>query len=94
MKVTVEFTGGGRAMTGVREVSLNLAEKATYRDVVRTLAQLYPPLIGAIIAEDGNSLLSAMIFSRNGEESIVPALLDQSPEDGDRLILLFFIVGG
>jgi hypothetical protein len=94
MKITVEFTGAGRAMAGTREVALDLPENTTYRDVVRRLAQMYPGLIGAIIAADGDSLLSAMIFNRNGEESIVPAMMDQSPGDGDRLILMFFIVGG
>ena len=81
-------------MTGTREVTLDLPENATYRYVVRTLAQMYPGLVGAIIAADGNSLLSAMIFNRNGEESIVAAMMDQRPCDGDRLILMFFIVGG
>jgi hypothetical protein len=94
MNITVEFTGGGKAMTGTREVTLNLPDSATYRDVVRRLAQMYPGLVGAIIAADGNSLLSAMIFDRNGEESILPAMLDQSPRNDDRLILMFFIVGG
>lgn len=94
MNITVEFTGGGKAMAGTREVTLNLPDSATYRDVVRRLAQMYPGLVGAIIAADGNSLLSAMIFDRNGEESILPAMLDQSPRNDDRLILMFFIVGG
>jgi hypothetical protein len=94
MKIVVEFTGGGRAMTGTREVTLDLPDNSTYREVVRRLAQMYPALVGAIIAADGNSLMSAMIFNRNGEESIVAAMLDQSPDDGDRLILMFFIVGG
>jgi len=94
MNIVVEFTGGGRAITGTREVTLNLPDSATYRDVVRRLAQMYPGLVGAIIAADGNSLLSAMIFDRNGEESILPAMLDQSPRNDDRLILMFFIVGG
>jgi hypothetical protein len=94
MNIVVEFTGGGGAMTGTREVTLNLTDSATYRDVVKRLAQMYPGLVGAIIAPDGNSLLSAMFFDRNGEESILPAMMDQSPRDGDRLILMFFIVGG
>jgi hypothetical protein len=51
-------------------------------------------LVGAVIAEDKRSLLSAMIFDRNGSETILPGMLEQSPQDGDRLILLYFIVGG
>lgn len=94
MVIQVEFTGAAREIAGRREVSLTLPETATYREVIKCLAQIYPGLIGMIIAPDQSSLLSAMIFDRNGSESILPGMLDQSPEDGDRLILLYFIVGG
>ena len=94
MKITVEFTGGTRAMAGAREVELIFAEGVTYAGVVQRLADLYPALVGAVIAEDKRSLLSAMIFDRNGSEPILPGMLEQSPQDGDRLILLYFIVGG
>ncbi len=94
MKITVEFTGGTRAMAGAREVELDFPAGVTYRGVVRRLADLYPGLVGAVIAEDMNSLLSAMIFDRNGGEAILAGMLDQSPHDGDRLMLLYFIVGG
>jgi len=94
MVIQVEFTGAAREIAGRREVSLTLPETATYREVIKSLAQLYPGLVGMIIAPDQNSLLSAMIFDRNGGEAILPGMLDQSLEDGDRLILLYFIVGG
>ena len=94
MKITVEFTGGTRAMAGVREIELDFQTNVTYHEVVRRLADLYPGLVGAVIAEDKTSLLSAMIFDRNGGESILPGMWGQSPQDGDRLILLYFIVGG
>ena len=94
MKITVEFTGGTRAMADAREVELEFQANVTYHGVVRRLADLYPGLVGAGIAEDKNSLLSAMIFDRNGGEAILPGMLEQSPQDGDRLMLLYFIVGG
>jgi molybdopterin converting factor small subunit len=94
MQIQVEFTGAAREITGQREVSLFVLDTSTYRDVIRSLAQMYPGLVGMIIAPDLCSLLSAMIFDRNGGESILPAMLDQSPKDGDRLMLLYFIVGG
>ena len=71
-----------------------MPETATYHEVIRRLAYLYPGLVGTIIAPDQSSLLSAMIFDRNGGETILPGMLEQSPQDGDRLILLYFIVGG
>jgi molybdopterin converting factor small subunit len=94
MVIQVEFTGAAREIAGRREVSLTLPDTATYRDVIRSLAQLYPGLVGMIIAADHSSLLSAMIFDRNGGEAILPGMFDQSLQDGDRLILLYFIVGG
>lgn len=81
-------------MTGAREVELDFPAGVTYSGVVQRLADLYPAMVGAVIAEDKRSLLSAMIFDRNGSESILPGMFEQSPQDGDRLILLYFIVGG
>ena len=94
MVIQVEFTGAAREITGRREVSLTLPETASYREVIRRLAQMYPGLVGMIIAPDQSSLLSAMIFDRNGGEAILPGMLDRYPQDGDRLMLLYFIVGG
>ena len=81
-------------MAGAREVALDFPAGVTYRGVVARLADLYPGLVGVVIAEDRRSLLSAMIFDRNGSEAILPGMFEQSPQDGDRLILLYFIVGG
>jgi hypothetical protein len=94
MNITVEFTGGTRAMAGAREVNLDFPAGVTYRGVVGRLADLFPGLVGAVIAEDKRTLLSAMIFDRNGSETILPGMLDQTPQNGDRLLLLYFIVGG
>jgi hypothetical protein len=94
MVIQVEFTGAAREIAGRREVSLTLPETATYHDVIQSLAHMYPGLVGMIIADDQRSLLSAMIFDRNDGEAILPGMLDQSPRDLDRLILLYFIVGG
>jgi hypothetical protein len=94
MKITVEFSGGTRAMTGVREAALDMENGCTYRNVVQRLAGLFPELLGAVIADDRNSLLSAMIFNRNGEECILPDQMDLHPQESDRLLLMFFIVGG
>lgn len=94
MLIQVEFTGAAKEIAGRREVSLTLPEDATYREVIRRLAQAYPGLVGMIIAPDQTSLLSAMIFDRNGGEAILPGMFDQTLRDSDRLILLYFIVGG
>jgi hypothetical protein len=94
MEIQVEFTGAAREIAGRGAVSLTLPETASYRKVIGILAQMYPGLVGMIIAPDQRSLLSAMIFNRNGSETILPGMLDQTLQDGDRLVLLYFIVGG
>jgi hypothetical protein len=38
--------------------------------------------------------LSANLFSRNGEAPIMPDDMEQSPQDGERIVMLYFIVGG
>ncbi len=94
MNIQVEFTGAARDITGIRTVTLVLSETATYVDVIRRLAELYPGLVGTIINLEHNALLSAMIFDRNGGEAILPGMLDANLRDGDRLMLMYFIVGG
>ena len=54
---------------------------------------MYPELVGVLIDRDMDKLLSAGIISRNGGEAILPNMTDQSPHDGDKLIMTMVIVG-
>ena len=58
IQLTIEFTGLAKTIAGVPEITLSLPEGTTYRDVVRKLGELYPGLIGILIAEDGETFLS------------------------------------
>jgi hypothetical protein len=51
-------------------------------------------LIGVLIAPDRRTLLSANLFKRQDGQPVMPDQMDDQPEDGARLIILFFIVGG
>jgi hypothetical protein len=93
MQLTVELTGLGRAIAG-RDVDLTLPVGSDYHVVVACLAERFPGLVGIVIAPGGRELLNANIISRNGEELIMPDMLDGCPSDGDRLTLLSIIVGG
>jgi hypothetical protein len=93
-KIEIEFTGAAREIAGRKKGILEIAKNATYRDIVSFLAGEYPQLLGTVIAEDRRSLLSASFFSRDGEEPIMPADMDKIPQDGERLVILYFIVGG
>jgi hypothetical protein len=91
--VTIELTGLGRAIAG-REVEIALPQGSDYHRVIACLAERFPDLIGIVIAPGGRELLNANIISRNGDELIMPDMLDSYPADGDRLTLLSIIVGG
>ncbi len=94
LHLTVEFTGLGRSIAGGHAAELALPRGTDYHGVVRYLAGLFPGLVGVVIAPGGEELLNANIISRNGDELIMPDMLDGCPEDGDRLTLLSIIVGG
>lgn len=93
-RITVELTGAARALAGQKSVDVRIAQEGTYRDVVAELAKQFPALVGALIAPDQRSFLSANFFSRGGDNPVLPAEMDGIPEDGATLILLYFIVGG
>jgi hypothetical protein len=93
VRVTVELTGLGRAIAG-REVEIALPQDSDYHQVVACLAERFPDLIGIVIAPDGRELLNANVISRNGDDLIMPDMLNGRPADGDYLTLLSIIVGG
>jgi len=94
MIVEVEFTNAVRAITQQKTIRLELKDGSTYRDIVAQLADRFPALIGVLIAPDRRTLLSANLFKRQDGQPVMPDQMDDQPEDGARLIILFFIVGG
>ncbi len=92
--LTVELTGLGRAIAGGKSVALTLPHGTDFHGVIRRLAELFPDLVGVVIAPGGRELLNANVISRNGEDLVMPDMLDRCPEDGDHLTLLSIIVGG
>jgi hypothetical protein len=94
MQITIEFTAVGRLLAGVRQVILTVPAGTTYRVLIGELAHRYPALVGVIIQPSGEAFLSATLFSRNGNEMILPGMEDQTPTDGDHLIVVSVITGG
>jgi molybdopterin converting factor small subunit len=94
VNISVQFFGLARALAGSGEVDLHLHPGATYTAVVEQLGAMFPGLIGLIIDTDGRTLLSANMFSLDGEEMIQPDQMEGCPKDGDRLMLMSIIVGG
>ena len=94
LHLTVELTGLGRSLAGGHAAELALPPGSDYHGVIRCLAGLFPGLVGVVIAPGGETLLNANIISRNGDELIMPDMLDRCPEDGDLLTIISIIVGG
>ena len=94
MRVNLEFFGLSRLAVGKKEISLDLEEGATFRDVVRKLAAMYPNLIGDVIKPDGESLQHPNIFNLNAKRMIRADQMDERPNDGDRIILMSMSAGG
>ena len=62
MRVRVELLGLSRLITGAREVSLEMPDGATYRDLVYTLSERYPGLVGNVIQADRRNLQAPNIL--------------------------------
>lgn len=94
MNILVELGGIARIVTGERQIALTLPEETTFREIVRLLGARYPALVGQVIHPDGDSLYASHMLSLNGKLMVRPEQLDESPRDGDRLIVMSILAGG
>jgi hypothetical protein len=94
MQVTVDLIGIAQSLAHERQISVALPEGSDYNAVVHALAERYPQFKGILIDLAGESLLNANVFSRNGEDILMPGEMDGHPQDGEHLLLLSIIVGG
>ncbi len=94
MEVTVEFAGLSRVLTRQPRLTLKLGEDATYQQILQRLGELHPELVGEVINPSFRSLKASNMLSLNGKRMIQPDQMDQSPDEGDRLILMSILAGG
>ncbi|HQE93593.1 MAG TPA: MoaD/ThiS family protein [Anaerolineae bacterium] len=94
MQVGVEFTGIPRVVTGEKQVSLELKDGTTFREIVRLLGIRYPKMIGEVLQPDGETLQPSTKLNLNGRRMIQPAQMDEAPSHGDRIILMSILAGG
>ena len=100
MRVRVEMLGLSRLVTGTREVSLEMADEATYRDLVYKLSETYPGLVGNVIQSDKENLQAPNIFNLNAKRMIQAKQMENRlvdelhPSEGDRIILMSMSAGG
>jgi molybdopterin converting factor small subunit len=94
MHIQLELFGLSRIAAGTKELSLELEEGTTFRDIVRLLSAQYPDMIGNVINPDGETLHPPNIFNLNAKRMIQPNQMDECPSDGDRVILMSVSAGG
>ena len=93
-QVLVEFTGISRMLTGQSELSLKVSPETTFADIVSQLGKKFPSLVGQIIDKNGREFIATNLFSLNGQRIIQDTEMDESPAQGDRLILVSLLAGG
>jgi molybdopterin converting factor small subunit len=94
MRVHMEFLGLSRLAAGVKEIALDLEKGTTFREIVRLLGTQYPAMIGDVIQPDGETLQVPNILNQNAKRMIQANQMDDSPNDGDRIILMSVSAGG
>jgi molybdopterin converting factor small subunit len=94
MRIQVEFLGLSRLVSGQKQVSLDVEQDTTFRDIVRLLAEKYPEMIGNVIRPDRATLQEPNIFNLNARRMIQAAQMDESPSEDDRIILMSMSAGG
>ncbi|MDY7079302.1 MAG: MoaD/ThiS family protein [Chloroflexota bacterium] len=94
MRIQVEFLGLSRFAAGAKEITLDLEDDATFRDIARILGTKYPAMIGNVIQPDGETLQAPNIFNLDAKRMIQANQMDDSPNDGDRIILMSISAGG
>ncbi len=94
MEISLEFSGIARIVTGQRQATLALDSKTTFRELIRMLAEKYPSLVGEVIKPDGETLYPSNMLNLNGKRMVQLAQMDESPQHGDRVILMSVLAGG
>ena len=94
MELSVEFTGLARVLSKVSSQTLDVDDETTYQHILRMLGERHPELIGDVIAPDFSGLQHSNMMNLNGAHMIQPSQMDQSPSDGDMIILMSILAGG
>ena len=94
MRVRVELLGLSRLVTRTPEVSLEMPNNATYRDLVYTLSEHYPGLVGNVIQSDRRNLQAPNIFNLNARQMVQSRQMDDCLVEDDRIILMSISAGG
>lgn len=91
MNLNVELYGVARQLAGTAGLMMSIDDPATYRDVLAELASRYPRLVGPVIVPETHDLEADLRLVVDGLREV--ADLDATPQNGQRLLLMFNDVG-
>jgi molybdopterin converting factor small subunit len=94
MKIQVEFLGVFRLAAGTREMTLQIEEDTSFRDLIKFIAEKYPAMDGNMLAGDTGCLLGSNALNYNGRRMIQKEELDECLHDGDQITLMSILAGG
>jgi hypothetical protein len=92
--ITIRLSGAAASLSGTRSFALTLEDNATYADVIRSMGQTHPALIGLVIAQDGQTMLSSNFFQLSEQDFILHGMWELAPKNGAVLTLISPITGG
>jgi len=93
-QVVVEFTGISRMLTGQTAVAFKIPQSTTFSEIVKLIGHQFPSMVGQVIEKNGSVFIATNLFSLNGQSIIQESEMNQSPKEGDRLILISLLAGG
>ncbi len=91
MKLNVEFQGMPRLYAQTKGCTLEVPDQATYRDVLRALADKYPRLVGPIIVAGSLDLEKDLMITFDSLRAI--GSLEDHPRDGQQVTIMSDNVG-
>jgi molybdopterin converting factor small subunit len=94
MQILIEFLGLSRLITGEKGQVLELAEGATYRELVGRLGGTYPGLIGDVIQPGLDGLQPPNVFHAKEGQFIKEDRMDQNLKPNDHIVLMSLSAGG
>ncbi len=92
LQVEIELLGLARKAAGQKQVVLELPEQSTYRDVIRSLAEKCPSLVGQVIDPQTKELFPSFMLNLDGRQVIKDST--QMLSGSEHLILMFVEAGG
>lgn len=89
MRLTVEFFGTPRLLSGEKKVTIEVREGAALRDVNAELVKRFPAFLGQLVVPETYELVQSYFFY-----NMDAAPGDEKVKEGDRLLLMFVDAGG